>query len=178
MKLLILGESDSIGMALADPAQAWGHRVPVELADITGEAPEATHVRFYSWADGSLAYLETILARGPFDAVVISATKVGFTVFSADNRVRKVFGDRVGDWFKTSANTFDRNTRWRKPPGLKRNINELAHRALAARSDRRRSRVLELSRRDTSKHSGGSPGSKTREWLWWPLRQFLRERPN
>lgn len=129
MNLLILGESDSIGMALTDPSQAWGHRIPVELADITGAAPRTVHVRFYPWAGKSAEYLEAVLEQGPFDAVVVSATKVAFTVYSADNRVRKVLGDRAGDWFKGSVRQFDRQTLWRKPPGLRRNLNAAAHKA-------------------------------------------------
>lgn len=130
MRLLILGESDSTGLALADPSQAWGNRIPVEVGEMSGKAPETVHVRFYPWAAGGGAYLESVLERGPFDAVVISASKVAFTVYSADNRVRKVLGNRVGDLFKNSARTFDRQTRWRKPPGLKRSMNEAAHRAV------------------------------------------------
>lgn len=129
MRLLILGESDSIGMALADPSQAWGHRIPVEIAEITGDSPETMHVRFYPWARNSAEYLEKVLDQRPFDAVVVSATKVAFTVYSADNRVRKVLGDRIGDWFKGSVRQFDRKTRYRKPPGLRRNLNSAIHRA-------------------------------------------------
>jgi hypothetical protein len=130
MRLLILGESDSIGMALDDPSVAWGNRVPVELGAILGETPETTHVRFYSWGSGAMPYLESVLERGPFDAVVISATKVGFTIYSADNRVRRLLGARAGDWFKARANSYDRKTRWRKPPGWKRSVNELAHKTV------------------------------------------------
>lgn len=129
MNLLILGESDSIGMALTDASQAWGHRIPIELREITGTPPETVHVRFYPWAGTSAAYLEKLLAQGPFDAVVISATKVAFTVFSADNRVRRLFGNRVGDWFKEGVKTFDRQTLWQKPPGARRSVNQAAHRA-------------------------------------------------
>lgn len=129
MRLLILGESDSIGMALREPSQAWGHRIPVEIAEITGVEPEHVHVRFYPWIGDSAGYLEKLLAQGPFDAVVISATKVAFTLVSADNRVRKVFGDHVGDWFKAGVNQFDEHTRRRKPPGLRRSLNAAVHRA-------------------------------------------------
>ena len=129
MRLLILGESDSIGMALADPSQAWGNRIPVEIADMTGAAPETVHVRFYPWAGKSAEYLERVLDQGPFDAVVVSATKVAFTVYSADNRVRKVLGNRAGDWFKGSVRQFDRKTRYRKPPGFRRNLNSAVHKA-------------------------------------------------
>lgn len=129
MKLLILGESDSIGMALSEPAQAWGNRIPIEVEAISSEAPDTVHVRFYPWAAGSAEYLEKVLDRGPFDSVVVSATKVAFTVYSADNRVRSVFGDRVGDWFKGSVRQFDRKTRYRKPPGLRRNVNIAVHKA-------------------------------------------------
>ncbi len=129
VRLLILGESDSIGMALLNPADAWGNRIPVEIANLTGQLPETVHVRFYSWGEGTMGFLESVLERGPYDAIVISTTKVGFTIFSADNRVRKVLGNRAGDWFKAGVSSFDRHTRRRQPPGLKLRMNRLTHKA-------------------------------------------------
>ncbi|MGE0599527.1 MAG: SGNH/GDSL hydrolase family protein [Dehalococcoidia bacterium] len=128
MRLLILGESDSIGMALRDPSIAWGNRIPIEIEQQLGEAPETIHVRFYSWGAGTADYLAKVLESGPFDAVVISTTKVGFTIYSADNRVRKVFGNRVGDAFKNSVKAVDRRTLRRQPPGWKRSMNQAGHR--------------------------------------------------
>jgi hypothetical protein len=129
MRLLILGESDSIGMALREPSDAWGNRIPLELGTMLGDPPETVHVRYYSFTPGHLDYLETILERGPFDAVVLSATKVGFTIFSADNRIRRILGNRAGDWFKEGVRTFDRRTRYRRPPGPVRTVNLTVHRA-------------------------------------------------
>ncbi|MEO8540529.1 MAG: hypothetical protein ABI577_12390, partial [bacterium] len=128
MRLLILGESDSIGMALADPSLAWGNRVPAEVELLLGERPETTHVRFYPWTGNSDAYFDKVLAGGPFDAIVISATKVAFTIFSADNRIRRVFGDRVGNRFREGVRTADRATRWGKR-GVRRKLNDAAHKA-------------------------------------------------
>ena len=130
MRILLLGESGSMGAALADPATAWGNSVPVELEQLTGERPDFVHVRYFIWAKGSEAYLEQYLAEGPFDVVILSQTKFGFTVWSADNRVRKVLGNRVGDWFKRSADGFDSKTRVQGDEGLKRKVNRVAHRSV------------------------------------------------
>lgn len=128
MKILILGHSDSIGMALADPSQGWGNRLLADVEARTGVKPDSLHIRYYPWADHDGAYLEKTLAQGPFDAVVIGTTKVAFTIYAAHNRVRRVFGNRAGDWFKARVSQFDRKTLWQQEPGAKRSLNQLAHR--------------------------------------------------
>ena len=65
----------------------------------------------------AMAYLESLLARGPFDAVVISATKGGFTTFSTHQRVRRLGGRRAADVFLRAATAFDARTRWGKGRG-------------------------------------------------------------
>lgn len=128
MRLLILGESDSLGLVMPERSMGWGNRLPVELEAILHEPIETDHVRFYGWGDGSLPLLESTLERGPFDAIVISATKGGFTIYSAYNRVRRLMGRRAGDWFRTQADNYDRKARWGKPPGFKKSVNRMAHR--------------------------------------------------
>lgn len=128
MRVLILGESDSLGLVMPDRSMGWGNVLTAQLPGFLGEAVEVEHVRFYSWGANSMAYLESILERGPFDAVVISATKGGFTIFSAHNRIRRLMGRRAGDWFQNQADAYDRSARWRKPPGIKKSVNRAAHR--------------------------------------------------
>lgn len=130
MRILLLGESGSKGAGLADPETAWGNSLPVELERLTGERPESVHVRFFIWAKGADEYLEEYLQQGPFDVVILSQTKFGFTVWSADNRIRKVLGNRVADWFKHTADSFDGKTRVQGDEGLKRKANRLAHRSV------------------------------------------------
>jgi hypothetical protein len=127
VKLLILGESDSLGLAMADSSLGWGNLLTAQLPQLLGEPVEAEHVRLYTWGGSYTAYLDSVLARGPFDAVVISATKGGFTIFSAHNRVRRILGKRAGDWFQHRADGYDRRARWKKPPGLKKTVNRAAH---------------------------------------------------
>jgi hypothetical protein len=126
MKLLIIGESGSKGVALPDPSLAWGNRLPGVLQDAIGEPVESVHIRYYPWGTGYLDYLEKTLAQGPFDVVVLSITKVGFSMYSADNRIRRIFGDHVGDWFKNRIKEADQKTFWRDD-GPVRRINQRMH---------------------------------------------------
>jgi len=130
MKLLILGESGSMGTGLPDPEVAWGRALQRGLAERDGVTPEVVHVRLYTWTAGWEDYLERAIAKGPFDVVILSPTKFAFSVYSADNRVRQVFGQRVGDWFKRSADAFDAQTRVQDDEGLRRKANRVAHRSV------------------------------------------------
>jgi len=130
MKLLILGESDSKGGGLDDPSQAWGELVPVELQQRLSQEVDCTHVRFFAHVPNCLDYLESLLAKGHYDAVLFSLTSIGFTLMSADNRVRRLMGKRAGAWFKRSADTFDSKTRVRGDEGVRRKLNRGAHRTV------------------------------------------------
>lgn len=128
MRLLILGESDSTGLVLEDPSVAWGNRASTELEGRSGDTLETTHVRFFSWVATAESYLEKLLADGPFDTVVLSTTKVGFTTFTVDNRIREILGNRAGSLFQNAVAGVDRRTLWRQPPGWKRTVNQAGHR--------------------------------------------------
>jgi hypothetical protein len=117
VKLLILGESGSKGLALRDPSLAWGNRLPHAISEALEEPVECVHIRYYPWGATFHGYLEAQLDKGPFDAVILSITKVGFSMYSADNRIRKIFGDRIGDWFKNSVKEVDTRTIYYREDG-------------------------------------------------------------
>jgi hypothetical protein len=133
MKLLILGESDSHGFGLDDPSRAWGNLLPVELARESGVEVEATHLAYYAHTATSLAYLERVLAKGPFDVVVLSVTSIGFTLLSVDHRMGRLFGPRIGEFFKSGVDTFDSTTRRKGDQGWLKKTNRAAH-ALARKA--------------------------------------------
>lgn len=127
MRLLILGESGSKGLALPDPSRSWGNRLPDVIADGIGEPVDTVHIRYYPWGKGYQPYLERTLEQGPFDVVILSITKVGFSMYTADNRIRQVFGDRVGDWFKDRIKQADQKTLWYRDDGVIRRVNQKVH---------------------------------------------------
>lgn len=127
MRLLILGESGSKGLALPDPSQSWGNRIPDVIAEGIGEPVDTVHIRYYPWGKGYQDYLDHTLEKGPFDVVILSITKVGFSMYTADNRIRRIFGDRVGDWFRDRIKQADRKTLWRRDDGVIRRVNQRVH---------------------------------------------------
>ncbi|MEO8540530.1 MAG: hypothetical protein ABI577_12395 [bacterium] len=127
MKLLILGESGSKGLALPDPSKSWGNRIPAVIEAAINEPVETVHIRYYPWGKGHMEYLERTLNQGPFDVVILSITKVGFSMYTADNRIRHIFGDRVGDWFKNRIKQADEKTLWYRDDGLVRKVNQRVH---------------------------------------------------
>lgn len=126
---MILGSSGSAGSGLTE-GESWAHIVERELAVLLGEAPTVVHTRFYTWTADWEEYLEKTLAKGPFDAVVLSPTKFGFSVYAADNRIRRLLGKRAGDWFKRSADTFDARTSIRTSKGRQGKVNRAVHKAV------------------------------------------------
>src|SRR5262245_16901877 len=118
---------------MPDPKTGWGWQLAAEVERLSAAPVDTVHLRFYPWGARAESYLEALLARGPFDAVVISATKGGFTTFSTHDRVRRLAGRRAGEWFLRAATHFDARTRWGKAPGLTLSVNQLAHR-LAGRT--------------------------------------------
>ena len=127
MKLLILGESDSHGFGLEDSSQAWGNLLPAELARQSGLEIESTHLAYYAHTATSLAYLERVLAKGPFDIVVFSVTSIGFTLLSVDHRIGRLFGPRIGEFFKSGVDRFDTTTRRKGDEGWVKKANRAAH---------------------------------------------------
>ena len=129
MKLLILGESDSHGYRLEDTSRGWGHLLPVELERRLGLDVESNHLAYYAHTASSLAYLERVLAKGPFDVIVFSVTSIGFTLLSVDQRIARLFGPRVGGWFKARIDMFDQSQTSQADRGLLYRANRGAHRA-------------------------------------------------
>lgn len=131
MKLLILGESDSHGYRLENNELGWGHRLPGDIERQLGIEVESTHLGFYAHTGTAVAYLDRVLAKGPLDAVVFSVTTIGFTLLSVDQKLRRMFGPRVGDWFKSRIDAFDDTGSRGREKTLLQKANRAAH--IAAR---------------------------------------------
>lgn len=129
VKLLVFGTSDSDGSTLEVQDEAWPERVAAGLTS-SGTTCEMTHKRFYATAPGAADYLDRQLRESDPDIVVLSVTLHAFSVKTVANRVRRVAGDRAGDWAAGRVRWFDaatggaeRNARrtWR------RRVNRAAH---------------------------------------------------
>ncbi|MGI8926430.1 MAG: SGNH/GDSL hydrolase family protein [Tepidiformaceae bacterium] len=98
MRILVLGQSDSEGGFIADRSLAWPWLLEAELPALVGEPVEVGHRRL--WGDGAraLAHLEAQLAEHRPDFVVLMASSSGFALRTVANRLRQLFGRRVGRW--------------------------------------------------------------------------------
>ena len=110
MRLLILGASDSEGTLLANFADSWREKLRTRLPALVGEDVEVLHRRFYVHLPGVGDYLERALREDQPDFVILGATGYSFSTASAGNRLRRLFGKRVGDWCERRAAKFDRAT--------------------------------------------------------------------
>lgn len=102
VKLLVLGTSDSSGAVLPQPEMAWPWLVGARCG------LEVVHKRYYATAPGAVEYLARVVAREDPDAVVLSVTLYAFSVRTVGNRVRRLAGQRAGDWVDARVRWLDR----------------------------------------------------------------------
>lgn len=131
MKILILGASDSEGTLLPNFSDSWRERLREELPPLIGEPVEIDHRRFYVHLPGSLEYLDRCVRESCPDIAILGATGFAFGTPSVGNRLRRLLGKRVGDWFEERFTSFDRATD--APEGtVRERLNVLGHRLAGA----------------------------------------------
>jgi hypothetical protein len=96
--LLVYGGSDSDGSNLADPEKAWPRLVCRHLEPRLGEPVELIHRRMYVHVAGWDAYAERVLDEASPGMVILAASAFGWAYRSVPIRIRKIFGERAGQW--------------------------------------------------------------------------------
>jgi hypothetical protein len=108
---LILGQSNSAGAQLADPARAWPNLVLTSLPSLLGTPVTGVFRSFYARAPRAAEYLERELARHRPDIVILTLTPFAFLVPMVGPGVRKRYGNRLGDIYERLEARFNRATR-------------------------------------------------------------------
>ncbi len=133
-RILILGQSNTRGVQLADAGTSWTNLVAAALPEILGSAVAITVRTFFAHAPGSDEYLQRELRKHDPDIVFLMLTTFSFTTEVLEPGLRRRFGDRAGDAFSRMVNRFDSATRHRGSTGrrLNRAARTLARRVFPA----------------------------------------------
>lgn len=125
-RILVLGQSNSGGSQLADPAAAWPNVIAGALPDIVGSPVALTFRTFYAHAPGASAYLGRELVRYQPDIAILILTPFAFLAPMVGPGVRRRFGNRAGDAYQWLERRFDRATR--RVSGVGTSANRVARR--------------------------------------------------
>ena len=133
-RILVVGQSNSGGAQLADPAAAWPNVIAGALPDLVGSPITLTFRTFYAHAPGASAHLERELVRHRPDIVILMLTPFAFLVPMVGPGVRRRYGDRAGDAYQSLESRFNRATRGGSPLGSSANrvARRLTHAVLGA----------------------------------------------
>lgn len=110
-RILVLGQSNSSGTQLADPAAAWPNVISGALPELLGSPVALTFRTFYAHIPGAGAYLDRELVRDRPDVAILILTPFAFLVPMVGPKVRRRYGDRIGDAYQWLEGRFDRATR-------------------------------------------------------------------
>lgn len=133
-RILILGQSNTRGVQLAEPVAAWPNLLASALPAVIG-APVSITVRpFFAHVPGANEYLERELARHAPDIVVLMVTTFSFASPVIEPGIRRRFGARAGAAYHRLADGFDGMTRNRGAAArrLNRGVRATAKRVLPA----------------------------------------------
>lgn len=133
-RVLILGQSNTGGVQLAEPSVAWPNLLARALPDLAGTAVSIVVRPFFAHVPGAREYLERELARHAPDIVILMVTTFSFASPVIEPAVRRRFGMRIGDAYHWLADSFDRGTRnrGRLPRQLNTAVRAVATRILPA----------------------------------------------
>jgi lysophospholipase L1-like esterase len=123
MKVLVLGDSDSEGRFLK--GTTWPELLKTSLEARLESPVEIASVGFSAVTSTAPAYAEKRVNQHQPDVVVLLLGSFGFTAKFSWLRVKQVFGERAGRWYKAIEDSFDDNTR-DKNAGRDR-LNRAAH---------------------------------------------------
>ncbi|MGE3075945.1 MAG: SGNH/GDSL hydrolase family protein [Dehalococcoidia bacterium] len=113
LRILILGQSNTRGIQLADAGTSWPNLVAGALPSFLGSPVSITTRTFFAHVPGSDEYLERELIKHEPDLVILMLTTFSFTSDVLEPGLRRRFGNRAGDVFSRAVNRFDRVTRHR-----------------------------------------------------------------
>ncbi|MGE0597899.1 MAG: SGNH/GDSL hydrolase family protein [Dehalococcoidia bacterium] len=113
LRILILGQSNTRGVQLADAGTSWPNLVAGALPAMLGSPVSITTRTFFAHVPGSDGYLERELKKHEPDLVILMLTTFSFTSEVLEPGLRRRFGNRAGDLFSGGVNRFDRATRHR-----------------------------------------------------------------
>lgn len=133
-RILVLGQSNSGGAQLADPAAAWPQLISTALSGHFGSPVALVFRPFYAHAPGAEEYLSRELERIQPDVVILTLTPFAFLVPMVGPGVRRRYGDRAGDAYQWLERRFDRATRGgsRAGSGANRLARRVSHAVLGA----------------------------------------------
>jgi lysophospholipase L1-like esterase len=112
-RILVLGQSNTRGVQLADAGTSWTNLVASALPQILGSPVTITVRTFFAHAPGSDEYLERELKKHQPDIVFLMLTAFSFTAEVVEPGIRRKLGNRAGDAFSRIVNRFDSATRHR-----------------------------------------------------------------
>ena len=109
LNILGLGNSDSTGEYVA--GQTWSEIARAELEQQTGAPVVFNNLPFSLNADTAVPYAEKKIAELQPDALVIPVGTFQFTAGFTWVRVRRLFGERAGRWYRELEERFEKKTR-------------------------------------------------------------------
>ena len=126
MRVLALGNSDSSGAYISGPT--WSQVARIQLEERLGEQVQFDDVPYSVTAPTALSYAEKKIAEAEPDVVVVTLGSYPFTAGFTWVRVRALFGERAGRWYRHLEERFEKETRER---GLLRDrINRFARKVV------------------------------------------------
>ncbi|MGE0600389.1 MAG: hypothetical protein AB7J35_14655 [Dehalococcoidia bacterium] len=110
MRMLVIGSSDTSGITLANPGDAWPNLVAAELSEVIGETVEVENLPLVPSGPKALPRVEKAIEKHDPDLVVFSFGAYHFVVATVGNRVRRRYGDRVYKFFRKLEVRFESKT--------------------------------------------------------------------
>ncbi len=109
MNILAFGNSDSTGAFTG--GRVWSEIAREQLEARSGEAVGMTNLPFSVIAPTAVAFAERKVKELSPDLVVLLVGSFAFTAGFTWVRVRRLFGERVGRWYREAEERFEQGTR-------------------------------------------------------------------
>jgi lysophospholipase L1-like esterase len=134
MRLLVIGDSDTSGVTLANPSDAWPIRVGALLSPLIGQPLEVANLSLVPVGPKAVPRVEAALEKHQPDLVVFTFGSYHFGVSTVGNRVRRRYGARAYRLFRRLEVRFESKTASRsgRKAGANRTGRWLARRIIGA----------------------------------------------
>ncbi len=96
MRVLVLGDSTTLGKGIKDQSLRWPLLLPAEVERLSGETCEVLEATFHAANDEAPAYAMEKVAEAQPDTIVLLVTGWGFRLKTVHAKVRRRFGKRAG----------------------------------------------------------------------------------